>query len=196
VAWRHRPWRSWAVCLPALLALGVSGAFLMYSGLTSASNCKYGCSPVSEGLPIGIAGDVAVLISGVVLLIAGMTTPAWRRAVVPTLWMAVAIACGCAALIATAHPVSPVPSTCSAIGGRVLYTNSICFGVPYVDNSGQRDYGAVGIGIDGLLTGPADTTGTGATYAECESGRYPNGPSGPVTRQPGRWDAPLSLCLP
>jgi len=63
-------------------------------------------------------------------------------------------------------------------------------------DNGQRDYGEVWYGRDGRLAGPAKTVGAGATRAECESGKYPDGPAGPVTRQPGRWNAQLAFCMP
>ena len=206
-------WRWWTVCLPGLLALAVSGVFVLYAGLASSLGCLDGCGPVTEGMPVGTAGTVAVAIAAVALLVAGLITPGWRRATAAGLWVAFALACGSAALIATARPVLPVapagqpavpavavPSfgvaACSAIGGRVLSDYALCFGVPYVDVAGQLDHGAVSYAVGGQLVGPADTTGRGATRAECQSGRYPDGPAGPVARRPGRWDAQLSLCLP
>jgi hypothetical protein len=206
-------WRWWTVCLPGLLALAVSGSFLVYGEYASATNCRDGCSPVTEGMPVGTAGEIVVAILGIGLLVAGVITPDWRRAIATALWMAFVLGCGCAALIGTARPAAsvvpaappPVPAhatpsldaaACTAIGGRVVPAYATCFAVPYVGKDGQRDYGAVSYGADGQLTGPAQTVGTGATQAECDSGRYPDGPAGPVTRQPGRWDAQLSLCLP
>jgi hypothetical protein len=204
-------WRWWTVCLPGLLALAVAGLFLLYAGLASGLGCMDGCLPVTEGRPVGTAADVIVAIAAVALLVAGLTTPGWRRAIAAALWVAFALACGGAVLIATAQFVVPAASAgqppavatpsldvaaCTVIGGRVVSANATCFGVPYVSNDGLRDYGAVSYGAGGQLTGPADTDGTGATRAECESGKYLDGPGGPVTRQPGRWDAQLSLCLP
>jgi hypothetical protein len=203
-------WRWWTVCLPGVLALAVAGLSLLYVAAASSLGCMDGCLPVTEGRPVGTAADAIVAIAAVALLVVGLTTPGWRRATAAALWVALALACGGAVLIGTARPVVPVapagqPSAvdtpslgaaaCTAIGGRVIMSAAICFGVPYVSNDGQRDYGAVSFGVNGL-TGPADTAGTGATRAECESGRYPDGPTGPVTRQPGHWYAQLSLCMP
>jgi hypothetical protein len=202
-------WRWWTVCLPGLLALAVAGSFLFYAAYGSARNCLDGCRHATEGLPVGAAGEVITAIGAVTLLVAGLTTPAWRRACASGLWVAFPLACVCAALIATARPVASVgpaalPSAtasldvaaCTAIGGRVVYIPASCFGVPYVADSGQRDFGQVWYGRDGQLSGPANTVGTGATRTECESGKYPDGPTGPVTRPPGHWDAQLSLCMP
>jgi hypothetical protein len=206
-------WRWWTVCLPALLALAVAGSFLLYAALASSLGCLDGCSPASAGRPVGSAGDVLVAIAAVTLLVAGLTNPDWRRACAAGLWVAFALGCVCAALIATSHPVSsPGPSTpvpapalavpsvnvaaCTAIGGRVLADNSTCFAVPYIADNGQRNYGQVWYGPDGQLNGPADTVGTGATQAECASGKYPDGPTGMVKGQPGRWNAQLSFCMP
>ena len=63
-------------------------------------------------------------------------------------------------------------------------------------DNGQRDYGEVWYGRDGQLTGPAHTVGTGATRAECESGKYLHGPAGSVPAKPGHWNAQLSFCMP
>jgi hypothetical protein len=201
-------WRWWTVCLPGLLALAVAGSFVLYAGLASGLGCTDGCPRVTEGRPVGTAADVIVAIAAVALLVAGLTVAGWRRAVAAALWVAFALACGGALLIATAQVAPAAPSVpahatpsaagpCTAIGGRVILgLPPLCFGVPYIDNAGRRDYGAVSYGANGQLTGPADTTGTGATRAECDSGRYPDGLTGPVTRPPGRWDAQLSLCLP
>jgi hypothetical protein len=208
----HGIWRWWTVCLPALLTLGVSGGFILYAALDSAGNCSGGCRPASQGMPVGLFGEIAVAISTVVLVFVGLRTPDWRRSIAVALWVTVAFASGCAVLIATARPAAPdatgaplvsagaSPSldaaACTTLGGRVISAYHVCFAVPYVSNGGQRGYGEVNYGPGGQLTGPALTVGAGATRAECDSGRYPNGPSGPVTRPPGRWDAQLSLCLP
>jgi hypothetical protein len=206
-------WRWWTVCLPALMALAVAGSFLSYAAFASAMNCLDGCSPVTAGRPVGSAGDILVVIAAVTLLVAGLTRPDWRRACAAGLWVAFALGCICAALIATSRPVAspglasppsgPAVATaslnaaaCTAIGGRVVYSNATCFGVPYIADNGQRDYGEVWYGRDGQLASPANTVGTGATQAECESGRYPDGPTGPVKRPPGHWNAQLSFCMP
>jgi hypothetical protein len=210
--WRPE-WRWWTVCLPGLLALAVAGGFAGYAAFASAVNCSGGCSPAAEGMPVGAAGEVITVIGAVTLLVAGLMTPAWRRACAAGLWAAFALACVCAALIATARPAasagSAVPpsvpaaatppldaAACTAIGGKVVYSTAACFAVPYVGDNGQRDYGEVWYGRDGQLVGPANTVGTGATRAECQSGKYPDGPAGPVTRQPGRWNAQLAFCMP
>jgi len=213
LAWADREWRWWTVCLPGLLALAVAGVFLLYAGLASGLGCMDGCLPVTEGRPVGTAGDVVVAITAVALLVAGLTTPSWRQAIAAALWVAFALACGSAALIATAQFVvpaasggqAPVPAVvtpsfdaaaCKAIGGWVLSDSYLCYSVPFVGADGERYFGSVQFGVNGQLTGPADTTGFGATRAECQSGRYPGGATGPVRQQPGRWDAQLSLCLP
>jgi hypothetical protein len=210
--WRPE-WRWWTVCLPGLLALAVADGFLGYAVFASAVNCAGGCRPATGGLPVGAAGEVITVIGAVTVLVGGLITPAWRRACAAGLWAALVLACVCAALIAAAHPAAPagpavspsVPAAaapsldaaaCTAIGGRVAYSTAACFGVPYVGDNGQRDYGEVWYGRDGQLAGPAKTVGTGATRAECQSGKYPDGPAGPVTRQPGRWNAQLAFCMP
>jgi hypothetical protein len=206
------PWRWWTVCLPAVLALVVAGLFVVYSGLAAGLGCMDGCPPVSAGRPVGTTGDVVVAVAAVVLLVVGLAHPDWRRACAAGLWIAFALGCVCAVMITTAHyefapgpSVAPVPGVigptdnlaeCKAIGGRVLTGDAVCFGVPYIGDNGERDFGAVWYGADGQLAGPADTVGTGATQAECESGRYPDGPKGPVTRPPGQWNAQLSYCMP
>lgn len=205
-------WRWWTVCLPGLLALAVAGAFLFHAAYGSGTNCLDGCSRANDGLPIGTVGEAITAVGAVTLLAAGLTRPAWRRACAAGLWLALPLACVCALLIATARPAasagpaalpsaSPAASldvaACTAIGGRVaMYGTATCFGVPYVADNGQRGFGQVWYGRDGQLSGPANTAGTGATRTECQSGRYPDGPAGPVTRQPGHWDAQLSLCMP
>jgi hypothetical protein len=209
-AWPDREWRWWTVCLPGLLALAVAGLFLLYSGAVSGLGCMDGCYPFSEGKPVGTAGEGVLAIAGVALLTAGLTTPGWRRPAASALWVAFALACGCAVLIVTAHQI-PQPVTaeqpvivtppldaaaCKAIGGWVLKDSYQCYSVPFVSADGARDFGSVQFGVDGKLTGPADTSGAGATRAECESGRYLGGPTGSAKQQPGRWDAQLSLCLP
>jgi hypothetical protein len=209
------PWRWWTVCLPALLALAVAGSSLIFSAFASAMNCLDSCSPGGAGRPVGFAGDILVAIAAVTLLVGGLTNLDWRRACAAGLWVAFALGCVCAALIATSNPVSspgttatapaPAPAivapsvdaaACTAIGGRVLADNSRCFGVPYIADNGERNYGQVWYGLTGKLVGPADTVGTGATKAECESGKYPDGPTGSVKEQPGHWNAQLSFCMP
>jgi hypothetical protein len=209
-AWADREWRWWTVCLPGLLALAVAGLSLMYSGLAAGLGCMDGCYPFSEGRSVGTAGEVVLAIAGVALLAAGLTMPDWRRPIASALWVAFALACGGAVLIVTARQI-PQPVTaeqpviitppldaaaCQAIGGWVLKDSYQCYSVPFVGADGERYFGSVQFAVDGQLTGPSDTSGMGATRAECESGRYPLGPSGPVKQQPGRWDAQLSLCLP
>jgi hypothetical protein len=206
-------WRWWTVVLPGLLALGVAGVFLWHAAVASAINCLDACRPVGEGRPVGAAGEVVVAIAATALLVAGLSTPAWRRACAAGLWVALALGCVSAALIATSRPVSspsrasppsgPAAVTrslnvaaCTAISGRVVYANAACFAVPYISDSGQRDYGEVWYGRDGQLAGPAQTVGTGATRAECQSGKYPDAPAGTVTQHPGHWDAQLSFCMP
>jgi hypothetical protein len=205
--WRPE-WRWWTVCLPGVLTLAIASGFVGYAAFASAANCSGGCSPAAEGMPVGVAGEVITVIGAVTLLVAGLTTPAWRRACAAGLWAAFALACVCAALIVIARPApsagSAVPpsatatpsldaTACTAIGGKVVYSPATCFAVPYVSDKGQRDYGEVWYGRDGQLAGPAITVGTGATRAECESGKYPDGP---VTGQRGRWNAQLAFCMP
>jgi hypothetical protein len=78
----------------------------------------------------------------------------------------------------------------------VLDDGILRYSVPIVGTDGARFYASVQFGVDGQLSGPADTTGLGATREECETGRYLSVPGGPVKTRPGRWDAQLSLCLP
>jgi hypothetical protein len=207
-----RPWRWWTVCLPAVLALVVAGLFLLYSAAAAGLGCMDGCPPISSGRPVGTAGDVVVAVAAVALLVAGLTYPEWRRAFAAGLWLAFALGCVCAVMITTAHyiytpgpsigavpgPIGPTDNLaeCTAIGGRVLTGDAVCFGVPYIGDNGQRDFGQAWYGADGQLVGPVDTVGTGATQAECESGKYPDRPDGPVTRSPGHWNAQLSFCMP
>jgi hypothetical protein len=205
-------WRWWTVLLPGVMGLLLAGLWLWYAIFSSAMNCFDGCSPISAGMPVGSAGEVLVGIAAVTLLVAGLTRPDWRRACAAGLWVAFALGCVSAALIATSHPVSllspttqesPLPSgayspnfdtpACTRIGGRVLADNSTCFGVPYINDHGQENFGQVWFGRNGELTAPADTVGTGATQAECQSGKYPGGPA--VTK-PGHWNAQLSFCMP
>jgi hypothetical protein len=103
-------WRWWTVVVPGLLALVLAGSFLSYAAFASASNCFDGCSPVSAEMPVGAAGEVAVAIAVVTLLVAGLSTPAWRRPCAAGLWVAFALACVSAALIATARPTSAGPA--------------------------------------------------------------------------------------
>jgi hypothetical protein len=101
-------WRWWAVGLPALLALAVAGSFLLYSAASSLG-CQGGCPPLSEGRPVGTAGEAVLAVVGVALLVVGLTRPDWRRRVASALWVAFALACGGALLITTARPVPPAP---------------------------------------------------------------------------------------
>jgi hypothetical protein len=103
-----REWRWWAVCLPGLLALAVAGLSLLYSAAASSLGCLDGCPPLGEGRPVGTAGEAVLAVAGVALLVAGLTRPEWRRPAASALWVAFALACGGALLIAMA--VAPTPS--------------------------------------------------------------------------------------
>jgi len=100
---RERPareWHWWTVCVPGLLALAVSGFLMVVAFVASVMSCFDTCESPRPGMSAGAvgAGEFFVALAAIVLLVAGLAQPVWRRFVAAALWAAIALAIGFVAL--------------------------------------------------------------------------------------------------
>ena len=96
-------WRWWTVWPPALLTFAALFFSVVFVAIpVSAMNCFDTCYSVGGGMTVGVAGEVILTIAAVILVVAGLSVPAWRAAIVAALWVAFVFACVCAALVVTA----------------------------------------------------------------------------------------------
>jgi hypothetical protein len=85
-------WRPWTVWLPCVLAVAWSALLALADGYVGVLNNLGGNWPHQRWLGVGAAGQGVLAAGTVGLLVAGATSPRWRRGAAIAAWSVIPVA--------------------------------------------------------------------------------------------------------